>query len=84
MAKAQNDRSLLMPILKYKCQACGKEFAKILLNPDSAAKSCPVCGAEELVESGAAFHQDRSSAERMMSISCDSCGDNMCGVAPSS
>ena len=33
-----------MPILKYKCAGCGKEFAKIFFNPEDAPRHCPVCG----------------------------------------
>jgi putative FmdB family regulatory protein len=73
-----------MPILNYKCHECGKEFAKILLNPDDAPRSCPVCGSLDPAEAGQAFSQDASSTERMMCTSCDSCGDTLCGIPSSS
>ncbi|MBI5248969.1 MAG: hypothetical protein HY912_05690 [Desulfomonile tiedjei] len=73
-----------MPILSYRCKECGKEFAKILLNPNRPPRSCPVCGAAEPEELGPAFSQDMISLERMMCSSCDSCGDSSCGVAPAS
>lgn len=82
--KVSEDLRWNMPILNYRCQECGKEFAKILLNPDSAPKRCPVCGAAGPVELGPAFRQDTLSLERTMCMSCDSCDDSTCGISPSS
>lgn len=73
-----------MSIMNYRCLECGKEFAKIILNPDSAPRSCPVCKAADPVEVGPAFRQDTASLEQMMCSTCDSCSDSSCNVAASS
>jgi putative FmdB family regulatory protein len=73
-----------MSIMNYRCLACGKEFAKIILNLDNAPRSCPVCQAADPVEVGPAFRQDASSLERVMCSSCDVCGDSSCDAAASS
>ena len=41
-----------MPILKFQCINCGKEFAKIFVDSSAPPKSCPVCGASSLEVSG--------------------------------
>ena len=33
-----------MPILQYKCPACGKEFEELVKSHEEEVK-CPVCGA---------------------------------------
>ncbi len=72
-----------MPIVNYKCDACGKEFAKLFFDDKNAAKKCPVCKATDLRELGPAFPEDNESLERFMRVSCEDCGDESCGVAPS-
>lgn len=68
-----------MPILKYNCTHCGKEFAKIFLNPEDAPRKCPVCGTEHLVELGDAFSYDEKSLNRYACVSCETCGgDDPC------
>ncbi len=62
-----------MPINKYKCKDCGKEFSKIVISPEKAPSQCPVCGAPEPEEIGAAFNPDAKLAERLSCVSCDSC-----------
>ncbi len=70
-----------MPILKYSCEDCGKEFAKIIVNNDHVPKSCPVCESASIVDLGAAFNVDMDQAQRALCMSCDSCGDEQsCGV----
>lgn len=70
-----------MPILKYTCEDCGKEFAKIIVNEDHIPKNCPVCDSQVLVEHGAAFHADMDQTQRALCMSCDSCGEEQsCGV----
>ncbi|MDQ7785355.1 MAG: zinc ribbon domain-containing protein [Desulfomonilaceae bacterium] len=64
-----------MPITKYRCADCGKEFAKILLKTEDAPSKCPVCGATELEDFGAAFDPDARLIERLSCFSCDSCGE---------
>ncbi len=64
-----------MPISKYKCKECGKEFAKILLSLENAPSKCPVCGAPETEELGAAFNPDSRLIERLSCFSCDSCSE---------
>ena len=74
-----------MPILKYKCRDCGKEFAKIFFKAEDAPGQCPVCRAEDPIELGAAFDYDGKSLERLMCDSCDSCADDgSCAVSESS
>lgn len=73
-----------MSVINYRCLECGKEFAKIVLKPDNAPRSCPVCRAAGPVELGPAFHQDTTSLERTMCSTCDSCGDGSCSVTASS
>lgn len=70
-----------MPILKYRCNSCGKEFPKILVDPAQAPSGCPVCGAVEIEELGAAFNAENVSLERLLCQSCDSCGvEGGCGI----
>ncbi|MEI8182870.1 MAG: FmdB family zinc ribbon protein [Desulfomonile sp.] len=64
-----------MPILKYKCNECGKEFTKIFVNPEKAPRECPVCGSANPEEVGAAFNAEDKSLDRFFCVSCDSCGD---------
>jgi putative FmdB family regulatory protein len=72
-----------MPIVSYKCIACGKEFAKLFFDEKDAPKSCPVCKAPDPSELGPAFPAYDESMERFMRVSCEGCGDELCGVAPS-
>jgi putative FmdB family regulatory protein len=64
-----------MPILKYKCSECGKEFSKIFIDPTNAPQQCPVCGYDHPQEMGPAFDVEGKSPERSLCFSCDSCGD---------
>lgn len=63
-----------MPVMKYHCNNCGNEFAKIFFNLEQAPKECPVCRTKDPEELGPAFHQDAASIARAMCGSCDSCG----------
>ncbi len=69
-----------MPIPKYKCTSCGKEFAKIVMRFQDIPRNCPVCGADGPVEMGPAFRYDKSSAERLNCVACDACGDEACAT----
>jgi len=70
-----------MPISKYRCIECGKEFSKILMKPEDAPHKCPVCGASGPIEMGPAFQYDRSSLDRLNCVACDTCGTgDTCGV----
>jgi putative FmdB family regulatory protein len=73
-----------MPILRYECGDCGKEFAKIFFNLEDAPKVCPVCGAEDLRELGRAFDYEAKSLERAACVSCETCGeeDASCAAGP--
>lgn len=73
-----------MPILKFKCEDCGKEFAKILMDENQAPGQCPVCGAENLKEKGPAFIMERTSLARYGCTSCDTCGGDSCHTVASS
>lgn len=66
-----------MPIPKYRCRECGKEFAKILVNLENAPRQCPVCRASELEEIGPAFEHNMSSQQRLSCASCDACGEEL-------
>ncbi|MBM4326483.1 MAG: zinc ribbon domain-containing protein [Deltaproteobacteria bacterium] len=63
-----------MPILKYRCSVCEKEFAKIFFRPEAAPRACPVCGAKDPIEMGPAFDSGEQSIARAMCGSCDACG----------
>jgi len=70
-----------MPILKYRCTGCGKEFAKIVFDPDKFPRSCPVCGTGNPEEVGDAFGDAEYALKRPACVSCDTCGDEgACGV----
>jgi putative FmdB family regulatory protein len=62
-----------MPALKYKCNDCGKEFAKIFFSVSHVPRACPVCKAENLEELGPAFTVDREQLTRALCVSCDTC-----------
>ena len=64
-----------MPILNYKCRDCGKQFAKIFFTEQGAPRECPVFRSAEIEELGPAFNPDRRSLERLMCVSCETCGD---------
>ncbi|MEW6352414.1 MAG: FmdB family zinc ribbon protein [Thermodesulfobacteriota bacterium] len=73
-----------MPITKFECQSCGKEFAKIFTDAAGAPRSCPVCGADQLKELGPAFHPDVLQIRRAGCMSCGSCEEELsCSVAAS-
>lgn len=73
-----------MPIINYKCNDCGKDFAKIFVEPNGAPKICPVCSSTTITELGSAFSTDFNAFARLSCESCgtcDSCGtptDNKC------
>ena len=75
-----------MPILKFQCGDCGKEFAKIFFDPGDAPRTCPVCGATGLREAGEAFEYDAESLERPACVSCEACEEQAapCAVPVSS
>jgi putative FmdB family regulatory protein len=64
-----------MPITNYKCEGCGNEFAKIILDLKQVPKTCPVCGAESPLEVGPAFTPDLAQMNRALCGSCDSCAE---------
>lgn len=64
-----------MPISKFKCHECGKEFAKIFVDAKNAPQQCPVCGASEPEEMGPAFHVDKKQIERLSCTSCEGCAE---------
>ncbi|MFC1836872.1 FmdB family zinc ribbon protein [Thermodesulfobacteriota bacterium] len=76
-----------MPISKFECTSCGKEFAKIFFRPEDTPKECPVCGAASVTEVGAAFKYDLQAYQRALGASCDTCstgegGDEGCSFSP--
>jgi putative FmdB family regulatory protein len=71
-----------MPILKFRCNDCGKEFAKILFTEAAIPKECPVCGAGNPEELGSVFGGESGLSQRRLCTSCDSCGDEGCRPAP--
>lgn len=74
-----------MPVSKYKCTDCGKEFAKIYFNLEDAPRKCPVCEATNLEELGAAFDYDIRQLQRLSCTSCDSCSEETgCAIVVSS
>ncbi len=73
-----------MPITKYRCLDCGKEFSKIYFSLENAPTKCTVCGASNIVEAGPTFRDDSELAERILCMSCDSCSDDDCGSVRSS
>ena len=64
-----------MPITSYKCRDCGKEFSKIFFAVENAPRECPVCGEANLQELGPTFQGDEQMAQRLMGVSCETCGD---------
>lgn len=74
-----------MPILKFRCRSCSKEWAKIIANPEDSPRQCPVCGEAGPEEMGPAFSYEGKSLERLMSVTCGTCGEEgFCGPSPSS
>jgi putative FmdB family regulatory protein len=73
-----------MPILKYRCNACGKEFAKISLTLAGIPKECPVCGAANPQEAGPAFEVEEGFGLRPQCTSCEDCSSEGCRPAASS
>lgn len=64
-----------MPIIRYKCRECGKEFSKIFFTTENAPRECPVCRATNLDELGPTFQADDQTAQRVMGVSCETCAD---------
>jgi len=62
-----------MPLLRYRCNSCGKEFAKIFFTPENAPRQCPVCHADNPEELGEAFEYDQDMMRRVLCTSCESC-----------
>ena len=74
-----------MPIKSYKCRECGKEFSKIFFTAENAPRECPVCGASSPDDLGQTFLVDEQTAHRVLSGSCETCGDgDCCGSTESS
>ena len=75
-----------MPLLRYRCTSCGKEFAKIFFSQEQAPRECPVCHAENPEELGAAFQYDQDMMRRVLCTSCESCDsdEGSCSAASSS
>jgi putative FmdB family regulatory protein len=67
-----------MPVLKYKCNDCGKEFAKIFFAEPNAPRACPVCHAENIAELGPAFTVDKERLRRALCVSCETCETGTC------
>lgn len=62
-----------MPILQYKCRACGQEFEELVKKYDEKV-SCPSCGeAAERSYSGAMF-SSTGKATSKCSGNCKTCG----------
>ncbi len=70
-----------MPILNFKCEGCGKQFAKIFLDPESAPKACPVCGDTNLATVGPAFDPNIRAIQNLLCTSCETC--ETCGPSSS-
>jgi len=73
-----------MPILDYKCNSCGNAFPKLVLTPENTPQQCPVCKGSDIAYIGPAFDVDARTMIRRTSISCEACGESMCGIADSS
>jgi putative FmdB family regulatory protein len=68
-----------MPIMKYTCRSCGKEFAKIFFSPENAPKRCPVCGGDNVQEKGPAFDAGARPLSSLICTSCEGCDhDHAC------
>jgi putative FmdB family regulatory protein len=67
-----------MPISKFRCSKCAKDFAKIFFRPEDAPGRCPVCGAPDPIEVGPAFSYEGKSLDRLMSVACGTCGEEHC------
>ncbi|MFH0821212.1 MAG: hypothetical protein V2B18_00545 [Pseudomonadota bacterium] len=75
-----------MPIPKFNCRSCGKEFAKIVVKPEYMPRNCPVCGSEDIVGDSEAFISNGRYADMGSCLSCESCGPtpNACSRPASS
>jgi putative FmdB family regulatory protein len=72
-----------MPILKYRCTVCGKEFAKIFFKPENSPRQCPVCAAPLPQEIGPAFDHDLRSSNKLVCGTCQACEEQAsCPTAP--
>lgn len=67
-----------MPIINYKCNECGKNFAKIFSELKNAPKSCPVCSSTAITDLGSAFTTDVNAFARLACESCSTC--DSCGT----
>ena len=73
-----------MPILNYKCNNCGNTFPKLVLAPDNAPRKCPACDSADPEYVGEAFSVDEKDMIRRSCMTCDACGESMCGIEESS
>jgi putative FmdB family regulatory protein len=73
-----------MPIMKYKCNSCDNEFPKLVFSPEDAPRQCPTCGSPDPKYVGEAFNVDEKDMIRRSCMSCDACGESMCGIEESS
>ncbi len=73
-----------MPILNYKCNNCDNTFPKLVFSLEDAPSQCPTCGASDPEYIGAAFNTDEKDVIRRSCMTCDTCGESMCGIAESS
>ena len=69
-----------MPIMNYKCNDCGNEFPKFVFSPEHAPHQCPACGSPQPgIVGGEAFNVDEKDMIRRSCMSCDACGESLCG-----
>ncbi len=73
-----------MSILNYKCNNCANTFPKLVFSPENAPRRCPACGSPDPEYVGDAFNADERDMIRRSCMSCDACGDSMCGIDESS
>ncbi len=73
-----------MPIMNYKCNNCDNEFPKLVFSQENVPDKCPACGSSNLESIGEAFKRDERDTIRRSCMSCDACGESMCGIDESS
>lgn len=60
-----------MPVYEYRCNECGKRFAKlvgVVAGSSFGEPACPACGGEEVVRLISRFSRPRSEDERLDAI----------------
>ena len=72
-----------MPIMNYKCNNCDNEFPKLVFSPENAPRQCPACGSPDLRICGGGFNVDEKDMIRRSCMSCDACGESLCGLEES-